>query len=104
MVRVNKYVAAAAAIAAINKVNAVTTLPITAEDVQMAELVVYVDDILGHMMEYLSFRQVNPNQPYPSVLNDVVFQAMMNTADDSWTTALTGIDPSTVQMMLTGVP
>lgn len=82
-----------------------TTMDVTDEKVQMAELSVYVSDILGNMGEYLSFRQANPDQPYPSQMNQVVMNAMFaDKNDDSWTTGLTGIDPATVQMMLTGVP
>lgn len=83
--------------------NAVKTLPVTAEEAQMLELSVYVRDIADHMQQYLSFRQKYPNQPYPAILNTVVLEAA-GSSGDSWTSLLTGIDPSTVQMMLTGVP
>lgn len=83
--------------------NAVKTLPVTAEEAQMLELSVYVRDIADHMQQYLSFRQKYPDQPYPAILNTVVLEAA-GSSGDSWTSLLTGIDPSTVQMMLTGVP
>ena len=102
MVQINKSLLAAAAIA--ESVNAVTTLPITDDKVQNVELVVYVKDIVKNMAQYLSFRQANPDQPYPTQLNQIVLKAMMAGGDDSWSTSLTGIDPATVEMMLTGVP
>lgn len=82
---------------------AATTLAETDEEVQMLELAVYVEDIAANMAQYLSFRQQNPDQPYPTILNTVVLEAV-GSDDESWTTALTGIDPSTVWEMLTGVP
>ena len=102
MVQINKSLLAAAAIA--ESVNAVTTLPITDDKVQNVELVVYVKDIVKNMAQYLSFRQANPDQPYPSQLNQIVLKALMAGGNDSWSTSLTGIDPATVEMMLTGVP
>lgn len=83
--------------------NAVKTLSATDEEAQMLELSVYVRDIVDNMQQYLSFRQQHPNEPYPAVLNTVVLQAA-GSSDDSWTTALTGIAPSMVERMLTGVP
>ncbi|KAG0653498.1 hypothetical protein C6P44_001673, partial [Monosporozyma unispora] len=102
MVKISQCLVVAAA--TLSGANAVTTMAVTDEQVQMVELAVYVRDILGNMAQYLSFRQANPDQPYPSVLNGVVLKAMFAGNSDGWTTALTGIDPSTVQMMLTGVP
>lgn len=89
--------------AALATSRASTTLAETAEEVQMIELAVYVEDIAANMAEYLSFRKENPSQPYPQILNTVVLEAA-GSSDESWTTALTGIDPSTVWEMLTGVP
>ena len=83
--------------------NAVKTLSATDEEAQLLELSVYVRDIVDNMHQYLSFRQQHPNEPYPAVLNTVVLQAA-GSSDDSWTTALTGIAPSMVERMLTGVP
>ena len=102
MVKVGKSLVAAAAL--VSGVNAVTTMSITDEKVQMIELSVYVRDILKNMGQYLSFRSEHPDQPYPSEMNNVVLKAMFGGSGDSWTSYLTGIDPSTVQMMLTGVP
>lgn len=79
-------------------------MPVTRERVQMIELAVYVRDILNNMDQYLNFRQSHPDEPYPSQMNNVVVDAMFDDKDDSWTTELTGINPSTVQMMLTGIP
>lgn len=79
-------------------------MSVTKERVQMIELAVYVRDILNNMDQYLDYRESHPDEPYPSQMNDVVVDAMFDDTDDNWTTELTGINPSTVQMMLTGVP
>ncbi|CAL9733347.1 hypothetical protein MOSE0_A03774 [Monosporozyma servazzii] len=81
-----------------------TTMAVTAANIQNMELSAYVRDILGNMGQYLSFRQANPDQPYPTQLNQIVMKAMFAGANDGWTSSLTGIDPNTVEMMLTGVP
>lgn len=79
-------------------------MSVTQERVQMIELAVYVRDIVNNMNQYLDYRESHPDEPYPSQLNNVVVDAMFDDTDDNWTTELTGINPSTVQMMLTGVP
>ncbi len=81
-----------------------TTMAITDDKIQNLELSAYVRDILGNMGQYLSFRQANPDQPYPTQLNQIVMNAMFAGKNDGWTSSLTGIDPNTVEMMLTGVP
>ena len=96
----NSAVLAAATLATSN---AVTTLSSTDEQAQLLELSVYVQDIAAHMAQYLSFRQQNPNEPYPAILNTVVLKAA-GSKDDSWTSELTGIAPSMVERMITGVP
>ncbi|CAL9729175.1 hypothetical protein MOUN0_G00518 [Monosporozyma unispora] len=103
MVQINKSLLTAAAIA--EGATAVTTLPVTDDKVQNIELVVYCKDIINNMDQYVDFREANPDQPYPTQLNQIVINAVIaGDGDDSWTSSLTGIDPATVEMMLTGVP
>ncbi|CCK69119.1 uncharacterized protein KNAG_0B06950 [Huiozyma naganishii CBS 8797] len=81
-----------------------TTLPVEDPMVQSMELAVYVKDINANMQQYLNFQQANPGQPYPPAIAQAVMHAMMGQPESEYMTLLTGIDPATVQMMLSGVP
>ncbi|CCK69122.1 SRP1/TIP1 family protein KNAG_0B06980 [Huiozyma naganishii CBS 8797] len=81
-----------------------TTLPVEDPMVQSMELAVYVKDINANMQQYLNFQQANPGQPHPPAIAQAVMHAMMGQPESEFMTLLTGIDPATVQMMLSGVP